>query len=78
MESFHIAFCYSYGDYSNLADLCDYENTHSVVNSLGICFGSAFEVTLDEEKIEEIQALDYTIMIGEEMTRDIVQLPELV
>lgn len=38
LHHFTIAICFNYGEYENLQDICDDENTFSVINALGKCF----------------------------------------
>ena len=33
VSTLEIKTCYSYGDYENLKDLCDLENTHTITNA---------------------------------------------
>ena len=43
LEAFEVIVCWSYGNYSNLANLCNESTRHTVVNALGYCL-TEFEV----------------------------------
>ena len=49
LETFEVIVCWSYGNYGNLADLCNDSTRHTVANALGSCL-SEFEILLLGDK----------------------------
>ena len=78
LETFQLIVCYSYGDYNNLANLCDESEVHTVVEALGSCFTP--EVFFDQDKVDQLTAKTVEIILNSESeeNEDIVNLNDLI
>ena len=55
--------CYSYGNYSNLYDLCDSENTHKLTSAEGVC-SKQFGLNVDPDQKQSIEQNPFIYVIG--------------
>lgn len=69
LDAFFLIACYSYGVYENLQDLCDTDEKHSVINTLGQCF-TEFEAVVDASLATQYEQQLWTIQIGQEASAD--------
>ena len=70
-DSFELIVCYSYGSYTNLQNLCDYDVKHKVKNAQGGCFSdlkvitkgalATVEYELDSDAIQTVADLSQEI-----------------
>ena len=76
LETFEVIVCWSYGNYSNLANLCNDSTRHSVVNALGSCL-TEFEVVVQGAK--ELQEKVWAYKLNEPpATKTVLELNPIV
>lgn len=65
LDTFDVVFCYSYGDWANLASLCDETVLHPVTNALGLCFVE-FDILLEPITVNSLESQTIVQTIGED------------
>ena len=75
LDTFDVVICYSYGDWGNLAHLCDKTVLHPVINALGLCF-TEFSIQLDSIIVNTLESEAIVQTIGNESS-SIVDLAQI-
>ena len=55
LDTFDVVICYSYGDWDNMASLCDETVLHPVINARGLCFDE-FNVQLEQVNVNLLES----------------------
>lgn len=76
LDHFQLIMCWSFGEFENLQDFCDYEVNYFVINGQGNCF-VGFSVDIDESLATPLQEEIWTFLLDDQPSA-LVDLAEII